>query len=116
MKRLKIHFSNLTFNFMNQYKEQGGNDMQKKLHILDYLVDSGEAETQIMDFFKLIKVDINVIELRKILNEMLDDKLIVVSYKWVNEFGERPYSLTEKGRSLWRESTDGFCSCSYYEI
>ena len=40
-------------------------------------------------------------ELKKMLNEMMDEGYISINYSWKTERDEYPYSLTEKGRIAW---------------
>ena len=76
--------------------------MTKKEYILDCLVDDDEAKTQIMEYFKLFKIEITENELDFLLNEMLTDGLIIINQQWKNENNEYPYTLTKKGRYIWR--------------
>lgn len=81
--------------------------MTNKDYILESLAnggDYGECETQIMEFFKFIKVDIGIQEIRKLINEMSDEGLIRTNETWKNEHGETPYVLTPKGQELWNKS------------
>lgn len=76
--------------------------MTKKELILDCLIEDDEAFTQIVEFFKYVKVDISKNELEKTLCEMVTDGYIVVNKNWCNEHNEYPYSLTEKGLATWK--------------
>ena len=76
--------------------------MTKKDIILDSLIDDDEARTQIMEYFMLDKTEITENELDILLDELMSEELICVNYKWKNEKGEYPYSLTEKGKEAWR--------------
>ncbi len=76
--------------------------MTKKEYILDCLVDDDEAKTQIMEYFKLFKIEITENELDFLLKEMLTDGLIIINQQWKNENNEYPYTLTKKGRYIWR--------------
>ena len=76
--------------------------MTKKEYILDCLVDDDEAKTQIMEYFKLFKIEITENELDFLLKEMLTDCLIIINQQWKNENNEYPYTLTKKGRYIWR--------------
>lgn len=77
--------------------------MTNKEYILDCLADGDEAETQIKEFFKFVGVDISIDQTRKLISEMLHDGLICVNEKWVNEVGENPYAMTDKGKELWNK-------------
>ena len=75
--------------------------MTKKEMILDCLTDD-EAFTQIVEYFKLAaEIKISPLELKKMLNEMMDEGYISINYSWKTERDEYPYSLTEKGRIAW---------------
>lgn len=81
--------------------------MTNKELILDSLVnggDYGECETQIKEFFKFIGMDIIVDEIRKLINEMIDEGLISVNETWKNEHGEKPYAMTSKGKEAWNKT------------
>lgn len=76
--------------------------MTNKELILDSLIDDDEAFTQILEHFELAaEVKISLIELKKMLNEMVDEGYIFINYTWKTERDEYPYSLTEKGRIAW---------------
>lgn len=76
--------------------------MTKKEFILDCLVDDDEAKTQIMEYFEFGSIDITEKELDLLLDEMINEGLITINKQWVNEKNEYPYSLTQKGRYIWR--------------
>ena len=76
--------------------------MNKKEFILDSLIDDDEAFTQIVEYFELVaQIKISPLEIKKILDEMLDEGYISINYSWKNERNEYPYSLTEKGKKAW---------------
>lgn len=76
--------------------------MTKKEFILDCLVNDDEAKTQIMEYFEFGSIDITEKELDLLLDEMINEGLITINKQWVNEKNEYPYSLTQKGRYIWR--------------
>lgn len=81
--------------------------MTKKEFILDSLVnggDYGECETQIKEYFEFVEVKVSTEEIRMLINEMLDEGLISVNEKWTNEFGEKPYIMTSKGKDFWNKN------------
>jgi hypothetical protein len=80
---------------------KGGN-MTNKEYILDCLVDGSEAKTQIVEFFEFVKVDITSKELDGLIEEMFRENLITIDGDFVNEFGEKSYAMTTKGRMLWQ--------------
>ncbi len=76
--------------------------MTNKEFILDSLIDDDEAFTQILEYFELAaEVKISPVELKKLLNEMVDEGYIFINYSWKTERDEYPYSLTEKGKKAW---------------
>lgn len=76
--------------------------MSNKELILDCLIDDDEAFTQIVEYFELAaEIKISSEEIKKLLNEMIDEGYIFINYSWKNEYDEYPYSLTEKGRKAW---------------
>lgn len=78
--------------------------MNKKEFILDSLIDDDEAFTQIIEYFELAaEIKISPLELKKLLNEMVEEGHIYVNYSWKTERDEYPYSLTEKGRKAWKD-------------
>ena len=78
--------------------------MTNKQMILDSLIDDDEAFTQIMEYFKLVaEVNIKPSEVKRLLEEMLEDGYISINYSWKTECNEHPYSLTEKGRNAWNQ-------------
>ncbi len=78
--------------------------MNKKEFILDSLIDDDEAFTQIIEYFELAaEIKISPLELKKLLNEMVEEGYIYVNYSWKTERDEYPYSLTEKGRKAWKD-------------
>lgn len=84
-----------------------GERMTKKEILLDSLIDGGdygECETQIKECFKSAEVDISVKELRKLISEMLVERLIRTNATWKNEHGETPYVITSKGKELWNKN------------
>ncbi len=42
--------------------------------------------------------------LDSLVEEMFKENLIIITASWVNEFGERPYAMTSKGRTLWQDA------------
>ncbi len=80
--------------------------MTNKEYILDSLIDGGdygECETQIKEYFKFVEVDISFEEIGQLISEMLNEGLIIVNEIWTNEYGEKPYSITTKGKELWEK-------------
>ena len=76
--------------------------MTNKEFILDSLIDDDEAFTQILEYFELTaEIKISPVELKKLLNEMVDEGYIFINYSWKTERDEYPYSLTEKGKFAW---------------
>lgn len=76
--------------------------MNIKELILDSLIDDDEAFTQIVEYFELAaEIKISPVELKKLLNEMVDEGYIFINYSWKTEREEYPYSLTEKGKKAW---------------
>lgn len=76
--------------------------MTNKELILDSLIDDDEAFTQILEYFELAaEIKISPIELKKLLNEMVDEGYIFINCSWKTEREEYPYSLTEKGKKAW---------------
>ena len=76
--------------------------MTYKEMILDSLIMDDECFTQIVQYFKLVvEIDISETEIKRLLNEMVDEGYITVNYSWQNEHYEYPYSLTSKGRIAW---------------
>ena len=77
--------------------------MTNKELILDSLIDDDEAFTQILEYFELAaEIKISPLELKKLLNEMVEEGYISINYNWKNEHNEYPYSLTEKGKKAWK--------------
>jgi len=76
--------------------------MTKKEYILDSLIDDDEAISQIIEYFKFIELEISIDELKLLLDEMLKEELIVINRQWKNEKNEYPFSLTIKGRKMWK--------------
>lgn len=77
--------------------------MNRKEFILDSLIDDDEAFTQILEYFELAaEIKISSLELKKLLNEMVEEGYIFINYSWKTERDEYPYSLTEKGRKAWK--------------
>ena len=77
--------------------------MTNKELILDSLIDDDEAFTQILEYFELAaEIRISPLELKKLLNEMVEEGYISINYNWKNEHDEYPYSLTEKGKKAWK--------------
>ncbi len=78
--------------------------MTNKELILDSLIYDDEAFTQILEYFELaVETKISPLELKKLLNEMVEEGYISVIYSWKTERDEYPYSLTEKGRKAWKD-------------
>ena len=76
--------------------------MTNKELILESLLYDDEAFTQILEYFELAaEVKISPLELKKMLNEMVEERYIFINYSWKTERDEYPYSLTEKGRKAW---------------
>lgn len=76
--------------------------MTNKEFILDSLIDDDEAFTQILEYFKLAaEIKISPLELKKMLNEMVEEGYLFINYAWKTERDEYLYSLTEKGRIAW---------------
>jgi len=83
--------------FVHGYK---GN-MTKKEYILDCLADGSEAKAQIVEYFEFVKVDISSNEIDHLIEEMIKEDLIIIDRNWLKEFGEKSYSMTQKGRVMW---------------
>lgn len=78
--------------------------MNTKEYILDSLIDDDEAFTQIVEYFNLApEITISPLEIKTLLDKMVDEGYITVNYSWKNEHDEYPYSLTEKGKKAWEE-------------
>lgn len=78
--------------------------MNTKELILDSLIDDDEAFTQIVEYFDLAaQINISPVEIKTLLEEMVDEGYISINYSWKNEHDEYPYSLTEKGKKAWKE-------------
>ena len=76
--------------------------MTNKELVLDSLIDDDEAFTQILEYFVLAaEIKISPVELKELLNEMVNEGYIFINYSWKTERNEYPYSLTEKGKSAW---------------
>ena len=77
--------------------------MTNKEFILDSLIDGldiGESEEQIRKYFEFIKVKIDEEELGKLINELIEEKLIYIT-KNKYLFDKSMYALTKKGREFW---------------
>ena len=89
--------------------------MTNKEFILDSLIDDDEAFTQILEYFKLAaEIKISPLELKKMLNEMVEEGYIFINYAWKTERDEYPYSLTEKGNPKLCQATYGAVQISAY--
>ena len=78
--------------------------MNTKELILDSLIDDDEAFTQIVEYFDVAaEINISPLEIKTLLEEMVDEGYISINYDWKNENDEYPYSLTEKGKKAWEE-------------
>ena len=78
--------------------------MNIKELILDSLIDDDEAFTQIVEYFDVAaEINISPLEIKTLLEEMVDEGYISINYDWKNENDEYPYSLTEKGKKAWEE-------------
>jgi hypothetical protein len=75
--------------------------MTYKEHVLDCLIDDSEAENQIVEFFRFLQIDISVEEIRLLIQDLVNEGLIFQDNKWVNELGERPYTISIKGKEVW---------------
>ena len=80
--------------------------MTKKEIVLDCLIDDDECFTQIIEYFNYSDAPIDSEELQNILNEMLSEQLITINKTWQNEHNEFPYSLTSRGREIWKMIED----------
>ena len=59
--------------------------MTNKELILDSLIDDDEAFTQILEYFELAaEIKISPLELKKLLNEMVDEGYIFINCSWKN--------------------------------
>ena len=77
--------------------------MTNKEMILECLIQDDEAFTQIVEYFELEPaVNISHSEIRRTLEEMVEDGYICVNYEWKTEKDEYPFSLTDKGKAAWR--------------
>ena len=78
--------------------------MTNKELILDSLIDDDEAFTQIIEYFERVcEVNINPLEVKKLLTELRAEGYVCINYSWKNEHDEYPYSLTEKGIKAWEK-------------
>lgn len=80
--------------------------MTHKGMILESLIDDDECFTQIKEYFNLSEVKITDNDLERTLKEMVEEGYISINFKWQNENNEYPYSLTEKGRKVWKEKNN----------
>ena len=80
--------------------------MTHKVMILDSLIDDDECFTQIKEYFNLSEVKITDNDLERTLKEMVEEGYISINFKWQNENDEYPYSLTDKGRKVWKEKNN----------
>ena len=80
--------------------------MTHKGMILDSLIDDDECFTQIKEYFNLSEVNITDNDLERTLKEMVEEGYISINFKWQNENNEYSYSLTEKGRKVWKEKNN----------
>lgn len=69
--------------------------------ILDSLIDGDETENEIIDYFNRFNPKICLDEINRELKLMINNKLIVISKKWIDIKGQYPYSLTKKGKDAW---------------
>ena len=77
--------------------------MTNKEFILDCLIQDDEAFTQIVEYFEFaVEINISPVEIKTLLEEMVDEGYISINYSWKNEHDEYPYSLTEKGKEAWK--------------
>ena len=76
--------------------------MTKMEYILDCLVDDDETKTQIIEYFDFNEISITTDELDLLLNDLLIEGLITINQQWKNEKNEFPYSLTDKGKTVWK--------------
>ena len=77
--------------------------MTNKEFILDCLIQDDEAFTQIVEYFEFaVEINIFPVEIKTLLEEMVDEGYISINYSWKNEHDEYPYSLTEKGKEAWK--------------
>lgn len=76
--------------------------MTNKEKILELLIQDDEAFTQIVEYFALSpEIEISCAEIKSLLEEMIEARLVCINYSWKTENEEYPYSLTEKGRKEW---------------
>lgn len=78
--------------------------MTKKGIILDALINDSEAITQIKEYFDLLCVEVSLVELNVMLEDLCEKQLIYIDECWVNELGEKPYTITEKGKKELEKS------------
>ena len=77
--------------------------MTNKEMILECLIQDDEAFTQIVEYFELEPaVNISHSEIRRTLEEMVEEGYICINYEWKTEKDEYPFSLTDKGKAAWR--------------
>jgi DNA-binding PadR family transcriptional regulator len=77
--------------------------MTNKEIILDALINDSEAITQIKEYFHLLSVEISLEELNVVLEDLVEDEFIFIDEIWVNELGEKPYTITDKGKQEWEK-------------
>lgn len=78
--------------------------MTNKEMILECLIQDDEAFTQIVEYFELEPaVNISHSEIKRTLDEMVEEGYVCVNYEWKTEKDEYPFSLTDKGKKAWRK-------------
>lgn len=78
--------------------------MTNKEMILECLIQDDEAFTQIVEYFEIAPaVNISHSEIRRTLEEMVEEGYIFVNHEWKTEKDEYPFSLTDKGKAAWRK-------------
>ncbi len=76
--------------------------MNIREHILDSLIDDSEAISEIISYFKRFNPETKKKDIVDEINYMILDGLIFLCTDWENAYKEKPYSLTDKGKELWK--------------
>lgn len=102
MTSLHFSYNNLENIDASMFRKKRKYNMNKKELILDCLIQDDETFTQIVEDLKLAaEIKTSSEEIKKLLNEMIDEEYISINYSLKNEYDEYSYSLTEKGKKAW---------------
>ncbi len=71
--------------------------------ILDALINDSEAITQIKEYFRFFGVEVSFDELHAMLEDLIENEIIYIDEIWVNESGQKPYTITDKGKQEWKK-------------